>query len=81
MSDVEPLVYKVGYEYRVTRLLEKNHNFRNQFIAYGLIPGAIIRIKNKLFWGRYWVIQTQGYRLGMRASELKRLQLYDINTH
>ena len=81
MSDVLEVAYQVGSEYRISRLLALDHQVRNRYIACGLIPGAVIKISHRMFRGTYWVIQVHNQRLGLRRSELKQLQLYDIETN
>ena len=81
MSEVGTVQYQVGAEYRITRLLTKDPEARNHLIAYGFIPGAILKVKYRLFRGAYWVIQVHGHTIGMRSSELKRLKLYNVDTY
>lgn len=75
MSDVN---YQVGKEYRIGKLLGLRLE-RNALIALGLIPGEVIQLMHSLFWGRYWVIRVHRRFIGLRLSELKRLQLYVLH--
>lgn len=70
--------YQVGKAYRIGKLLTQDRAARNTLIALGLIPGEVIKIKHSLFWGRYWVIRIRRQFIGLRLSELKRLQLHVI---
>lgn len=71
--------YIVGSEYRIGKILARDSKSRDYMIALGLIPGEMIKIVKSMFWGRYWVIQVRRQLIGLRLSELQRLQLHDIH--
>lgn len=69
---------KAGVTYRIVRLLSETRLQRDQMIAQGFVPGQEVRVVKSLLWGRYWIIEVHGRLLGLRAVEIKRLQLYGI---
>lgn len=71
--------YSVNTEYRIDKILTHDRLSRDSMIALGLIPGEVIKIVRSMFWGRYWVIQVRKQFIGLRLSELQRLQLHDIH--
>lgn len=78
-DDVELLLE--GELYRVGALNTKNKQLRDYMIAYGFIPGEVVRVVKKLFWGRYWVVRVHGQLVGLRLSEVRILKLYVIQEH
>jgi|GEM_PF-6125379 Fe2+ transport system protein FeoA len=70
--------YRIGKTYRIGKLLSLRREDRNMMVSLGLIPGESIQIMQSLFWGRYWVIRVRKQLIGLRLSELQRLQLHDI---
>lgn len=71
-------VIRPGVTYRIVRLLVESRMQRDQMIAQGFVPGQEVRVIRSLLRGRYWVIEVHGRLMGLRASEIKRLQLYGI---
>lgn len=72
--------YAVGMEYRIGKLLVQDRKIRDSLIALGLIPGEVIKINRSMFWGYYWVIQVRKQYIGLRLSELQRLQLHVVHS-
>lgn len=70
--------YKTDMEYRIGKLLVDDRASRDALIALGLVPGEIIKVVRSLFRGRYWVIQVRKQLIGLRLSELQRLQLHEL---
>lgn len=68
----------VGVHYRIRRFMTKDRRARDLFISFGLIPGVLIEIKNRLYGGRYWVIRVHDQLIGLRETELQQLQLYVV---
>lgn len=72
--------YTINMEYRIGKILIHDRLARDSMIALGLIPGEVIKIIRSMFWGKYWVIQVRRQFIGLRLSELQRLQLHDIHS-
>ena len=71
----------VGLQYRIRRLVTDDRCARDLLISFGLIPGTIIKIKNCLFGGRYWVVSVHNQLIGLREIELRQLQLYVVTEY
>lgn len=79
MFEAEVIAYRVGSRYRIAKLLTHDRRKRDTLIGMGLIPGEVITLVRSLFFGRYWVIRIRKQLIGLRLSELERLQLHVIN--
>lgn len=79
MFESAAIDYRVGLDYRIGKILETDQKIRDVLIARGLIPGQVITLVRPLFFGRYWVVRVREQLIGLRRSELQRLQLYVIN--
>ena len=71
----------VGFQYRIRRLRTNDRSARDLLISFGLIPGTMIKIKNRLFGGRYWVVSVHNQLIGLREIELRQLQLYVVTEY
>lgn len=71
--------YEVGTEYCIGKLLVQDRELRDKMIGLGLVPGEVIQLVRSVFFGRYWVVRVRKQLIGLRLSELQRLQLHDIH--
>ena len=78
--NVENALY-VNRAYRLCSLEPANQQYRDYLISLGFVPGEIIVVVKKLFFGWYWVVRVHGQLVGLRWSEIKMLRLYGIEGH